>query len=125
MTDRTAPVSLASLQGLAAGAVSGAILLRLEQSQTFNVFADVLNALFRVLGRFVSGETLVRMDTEPVAAALYVGAGAIAGASLGAVHGVARRSRGGEPGAGRPVLIALLLSLGFGAVLGTVWSHRG
>jgi predicted AlkP superfamily phosphohydrolase/phosphomutase len=117
-----ASVSLASLEGLVAGACAGAILLALERSPTFNVFADVLNATFRVLSSRFPEALLVRLDTEGVALAAYVGGHAVLGALVGAGLAVAlRRAASG----GRRVLLALVLFLVDTAVFGAVWRHRG
>ncbi len=116
------PVSLSTLEGLFAGSVAGGVLLLLERSPTFHVFADVLNAAFRVLAARLPEAQLVRLDTEGVATAIYVGGHALLGAGLGAVLPVAlsRMSTGF-----RRILLGLLLLLIDALVLGTVWKHRG
>ncbi|HMB71887.1 MAG TPA: hypothetical protein VKU85_21445, partial [bacterium] len=91
MRPRDSVPSFAVLEGLFGGAAGGAALLAAERSPTFNVFADVLSAGFRILGGTLSEETIVRLDVAPVAFALYVGGGALAGAAAGALLGAARR----------------------------------
>jgi predicted AlkP superfamily phosphohydrolase/phosphomutase len=105
------------LEGLTGGAASGAFLLAMERSPTFNIFADVLNGSFRVLGASLSDRLVVRLDTEPVAACAYIGGGALLGALLGTA---ARRSGAGR----RAILVGLLLALAEAAVLAPVWRHR-
>lgn len=105
------------LEGLTGGAASGAFLLAMERSPTFNIFADVLNGSFRVLGASLSDRLVVRLDTEPVAACAYIGGGALLGALLGAA---VRRSGPGR----RAILVGLLLALAEAAVLAPVWRHR-
>ncbi|MEZ5063216.1 MAG: alkaline phosphatase family protein [bacterium] len=109
------------LEGAAAGAVLGAWLHFLELSATWHVWADALNAVFRVLsGRFADA-TLIRLDTAAVATAWYVGGHALIGAGVALVIGALVR-RG--PSAVRAVLVGAALVALDGFVLGSVWRHR-
>jgi predicted AlkP superfamily phosphohydrolase/phosphomutase len=117
LNPRSNPGARAVLEGLTGGAASGTFLFAMERSPTFNIFADVLNAAFRVLGTKLPEALVVRLDSEPVAACAYVGGGALLGAACGAAVG-----RAGS--AARVVLIGLLLAAAEAAVLGPVWRHR-
>ncbi|MGQ0721587.1 MAG: alkaline phosphatase family protein [Candidatus Eiseniibacteriota bacterium] len=105
------------LEGLTGGAASGAFLLAMERSPTFNIFADVLNAVFRVLATKLPEALVVRLDSEPVAVCAYMGGAGLLGAAVGAAV-----SCGGP--LVRALLIGLLLAAAEAAVLGSVWRHR-
>jgi predicted AlkP superfamily phosphohydrolase/phosphomutase len=125
LTSRSNLLPRAVLEGLAGGAAAGALALAAERSSTFNVFADVLSASFRVLGGTLSEETIVRLDVRPVAFALYVGGGALAGAAVGALAGAIARV-GWRPGpVARALLIGGVLAALEGTALGALWRHRG
>jgi predicted AlkP superfamily phosphohydrolase/phosphomutase len=115
----------AVIEGLVAGIVSGIWLRAMERSPTFNVFADVLNGGFRILGRFVSEQVIIRLDTEAVGTAAYIGVGALLGTAGGAMLGAARRAGWGPAPAGRAGLLGALLTAVWGAGLSVVWAHRG
>jgi predicted AlkP superfamily phosphohydrolase/phosphomutase len=85
----------------------------------------VLNATFRVLSGRLSEDLLIRLDTEGVAAALYVGGHALLGAALGAVAGGRLRGDGLRAAIPRWIVIALLLGVVDSLLLGVVWRHRG
>jgi predicted AlkP superfamily phosphohydrolase/phosphomutase len=121
---RDSLLSRAVLEGLLGGAVGGAVLLAAEGSPTFNVFADVLGAVFRILSGPLSEETIVRLDVGSVAFALYVGGGALAGAGAGALLGAVGRA-GWRPGAAaRAVLLGAAVAVLETVVLGALWRHR-
>jgi predicted AlkP superfamily phosphohydrolase/phosphomutase len=125
LTARSNLLPRAVLEGLIGGAAGGAVALAAERSPTFNLWADVLSALFRVLGGWLSEETIVRLDVPSVALALYVGGGALAGAAAGAILGAAPRA-GWRPGPlARAALIGAILAALEAAVLGALWRHRG
>ena len=100
-------------------------MLALERSQTFNVFADALNTTFRRLSGRLPEATLLRLDTEAMAAVLYVGGHALLGAAVGA--GIASRVPAGGARASflRAVGLATVLAVVDGFVFGAIWSHRG
>lgn len=125
MTARSSLLPRAVLEGLVGGAAGGALALAAERSPTLNVFADILSAVFRILGGWLSEETIVRLDVPAVAFALYVGGGALAGAGSGALLGAAARA-GWRPGPpARAVLVGAMVALLEAATLGVVWRHRG
>ncbi len=110
------------LEGLVAGGFVGAVLLLFERSPTFNVFADVLNVMFRLAADRFPESLLIRLDTEAVAWVLYAGGHALLGGAIGAALAAASRR---TPTALRRLFLVLVLfgvdALGFGAV----WRHRG
>jgi predicted AlkP superfamily phosphohydrolase/phosphomutase len=121
MSGRPSVIARACLEGLAGGAAAGALLLALERSPTFHIYADVLNAIFRSLAGRIDEATLVRTDTEAVAFATYVGGHALLGAVLGITLGITFfRTRP----TGRVVALAALISAVDAFVFGAVWWHR-
>jgi predicted AlkP superfamily phosphohydrolase/phosphomutase len=115
----------ASLEGFFAGGAAGAVLTILERSPTYHVLADVLNRAFRFLSGRLDQASLIRLDTEGVAMAAYVGGHAILGTILGAGLGAIRPGGRSLPAGLRWVAVAGLLFVFDTLVFGAVWRHRG
>lgn len=105
---------------MAGGAALGAWLLALERSQTFHVFADLLNATARNLGPRIDQAVLIRLDAEPVTLALYVGLHALLGAAVGFALGLFRKMENPL----RWLTLAVVLAAVDVVVFGAVWRHR-
>ena len=105
---------------MAGGAALGAWLLALERSQTFHVFADILNAVARNLGPRIDQAVLIRLDAEPVTLALYVGLHALLGAAIGFGLGLFRKMESPL----RWLALAVVLAAVDVVVFGAVWRHR-
>jgi predicted AlkP superfamily phosphohydrolase/phosphomutase len=104
---------------LIGGAACGGFLLALERSSTLHVFADLMNATFRILGRYLSEATIVRLDTDAVTATAYIGGHALLGWLCALLFiGYARNA------ALRATLFAFAFAAADLALFGNLWRHR-